>query len=264
MRGWAFVRGDLMRDFAALNKVELLPWDSWGYMTATDDEAATLDLEMMDTLADLSNHADTRFDDLRHLAESDSCLRIPEWVAPCSAASLVAATLTAALRTAHRDRQPPGTSRGLSEAPHLPLSARGEGAGGEVLLWHKIHNVYSRHNEILYCPLLLDRRQLSIGQIPCPMLHWGRSRCRKTEQDDCAEPSLEASWKRRDFAAAAKYIAADHVNHGPMTDQLPGGPEGNQLFVTGMLAAFPDTQYTIDKQEGRRHRPDLDHLYRHQ
>jgi predicted ester cyclase len=61
--------------------------------------------------------------------------------------------------------------------------------------------------------------------------------------------SLEASWKRRDFAAAAQYIAADHVNHGPMSEGFPPGPEGNRLFVSGMLAAFPDTQYTIDKQE---------------
>lgn len=61
--------------------------------------------------------------------------------------------------------------------------------------------------------------------------------------------SLEASWKRQDWAEAAKYIAADHVNHGPMTDQLPAGAEGNKAFVSGMLAAFPDVQYTIDQQE---------------
>jgi predicted ester cyclase len=61
--------------------------------------------------------------------------------------------------------------------------------------------------------------------------------------------SLEASWKKRDWAEAAKYIAADHINHGPLTDQLPSGPEGNKAFVSGMVAAFPDVRYTIDKQE---------------
>ena len=45
------------------------------------------------------------------------------------------------------------------------------------------------------------------------------------------------------------YIAADHVNHGPMTEQLPPGLEGDKAFISGMLAAFPDTRYTIDKQE---------------
>lgn len=30
MHGLGFVRGNLVRDVAALNKVELLPWDCWG------------------------------------------------------------------------------------------------------------------------------------------------------------------------------------------------------------------------------------------
>ena len=78
MSGWAFVRGNLIRDFMALNKVELLPWDAWGYMTMTDEEAATLDLQKMDTLADLCVNVDTRFDEMRREAEDDPCLRIPD------------------------------------------------------------------------------------------------------------------------------------------------------------------------------------------
>jgi hypothetical protein len=32
MHGIEFVRGDLLRDFLAFNKVEILPWDGgWGY-----------------------------------------------------------------------------------------------------------------------------------------------------------------------------------------------------------------------------------------
>ena len=38
MHGPWFIRGDLLRDFAALNKVELLPWDSWGIMLKDDAE----------------------------------------------------------------------------------------------------------------------------------------------------------------------------------------------------------------------------------
>jgi hypothetical protein len=78
MSGWAFVRGNLIRDFMALNKVELLPWDAWGYMTETDDEAATWDLTTMDELADLCVDVDTRFDELRRVAKDDPCLRIPD------------------------------------------------------------------------------------------------------------------------------------------------------------------------------------------
>ncbi len=61
--------------------------------------------------------------------------------------------------------------------------------------------------------------------------------------------SLESSWKKHDLAGLNKYFSADHVNHGPMTDQLPSGIEGDRAFIGGMLAAFPDVEYTIDQQE---------------
>jgi transglutaminase superfamily protein len=35
-RGWWFVRNNVVRDFAALCKVELLPWDFWGLMVGQD------------------------------------------------------------------------------------------------------------------------------------------------------------------------------------------------------------------------------------
>jgi predicted ester cyclase len=60
---------------------------------------------------------------------------------------------------------------------------------------------------------------------------------------------LDVAWGKRDLAGMARYIAADHVAHGPMTDQLPPGLAGFQTFVTGMVTAFPDTQYSIDNQE---------------
>lgn len=43
MHGLWFVRGNLLRDLAALNKVELLPWDCWGMMlNETAEEPAQL------------------------------------------------------------------------------------------------------------------------------------------------------------------------------------------------------------------------------
>ena len=53
LRGLGFVRGDFVRDLAALNKVELLPWDCWGIMEkpALDDAD---DLALLDGLAELT------------------------------------------------------------------------------------------------------------------------------------------------------------------------------------------------------------------
>lgn len=78
MHGMDFVKGDFLRDLAALNKVELLPWDCWGMILA---EYATLpsdDLSMLDRLADLT-HADVpNFALVRQLYESDPRLRVGE------------------------------------------------------------------------------------------------------------------------------------------------------------------------------------------
>jgi hypothetical protein len=48
MWGLNFIAGNLILDFACVNKVELLPWDGWGMMTGphepvTDEAAAVLD-----------------------------------------------------------------------------------------------------------------------------------------------------------------------------------------------------------------------------
>jgi hypothetical protein len=47
MHGLGFIRGNLVRDLAALNKVELLPWDCWGVMLSetldNPDDLALLD-----------------------------------------------------------------------------------------------------------------------------------------------------------------------------------------------------------------------------
>ena len=78
MHGMDFVKGDFIRDVAALNKVELLPWDCWG-MIFTD--YATLpadDLSMLDRLADLTCTDVPNFDLVRQFYESDPRLRVGE------------------------------------------------------------------------------------------------------------------------------------------------------------------------------------------
>ena len=78
MHGMDFVKGDFIRDVAALNKVELLPWDCWGMILV---EYATLppdDLSMLDRLADLTCGDVPDFDSVRQLYQSDPRLRVPE------------------------------------------------------------------------------------------------------------------------------------------------------------------------------------------
>jgi hypothetical protein len=68
MHGLWFVRGDLVRDFMALNKVELLPWDhGWGHL-AGDEEAA---YPLMDRIAALTEAPDESFEEIRTLFAAD-------------------------------------------------------------------------------------------------------------------------------------------------------------------------------------------------
>jgi hypothetical protein len=47
-RGWWFIRNNVVRDFAALCKLELLPWDFWGLMVGQDADRPD---ELIDELA---------------------------------------------------------------------------------------------------------------------------------------------------------------------------------------------------------------------
>jgi hypothetical protein len=57
--GPAEIRGNAVRDLAALNKVEMLPWDSWGQMEASYDGETGADYdELIDTVAAVCASAD--------------------------------------------------------------------------------------------------------------------------------------------------------------------------------------------------------------
>jgi hypothetical protein len=80
MHGLWFVRGDLIRDFLALNKLELLPWDhEHGHLAAgaQEGEAGERDLALMDRVAELTLGGDERFDALRALYASDPGFHVP-------------------------------------------------------------------------------------------------------------------------------------------------------------------------------------------
>jgi hypothetical protein len=77
MQGLWFVRGDFVRDVAALNKIELLPWDSWGIIEGRDQDLSAADLVFLDQLAALTCADVPDFDSVRALYEHDARLRVP-------------------------------------------------------------------------------------------------------------------------------------------------------------------------------------------
>ncbi len=76
MFGLWFIAGNVIRDVAALNDHEMLPWDVWGGMTQTD---AGIDLGFIDRLAALSRAPDTDSQALRS-AYDDARVTVPATV----------------------------------------------------------------------------------------------------------------------------------------------------------------------------------------
>ena len=77
MHGLWFVRGNLVRDVAALNRVELLPWDCWGIIEGRDEELSADDLALLDRVAELASGDVPEWEVLRGLYEGDARLRVP-------------------------------------------------------------------------------------------------------------------------------------------------------------------------------------------
>src|SRR5690606_14680958 len=77
MRGLWFVRGNLVRDIAALAKMELLPWDCWGLI---DEEKSKIDAEalaLLDHAARLALAGDDLLEELLALYNREPRLRVP-------------------------------------------------------------------------------------------------------------------------------------------------------------------------------------------
>jgi hypothetical protein len=77
LKGLWFVEGNVIRDLASLNRMEMLPWDVWGMMdmnlaALTDEKKMLLDRVAALTLAD-----DEKFGEVRAIYESDDRLRVP-------------------------------------------------------------------------------------------------------------------------------------------------------------------------------------------
>ena len=76
MKGLWFVQGDLVRDFMALNKLEVLPWDCNELMGGPEVETIPEDYKLLDQISDLIFSGDEAFGEIRLLYESDERVRM--------------------------------------------------------------------------------------------------------------------------------------------------------------------------------------------
>lgn len=76
MKGWWFIASNVIRDIAALNGHEMLPWDVWGAMVPDNDR---IDRALIDRLAALSSHPDSNPEALC-AAYGDSRVAVPSVV----------------------------------------------------------------------------------------------------------------------------------------------------------------------------------------
>lgn len=87
LHGLWFVRGQLLRDFAALNKVETVPylvrickeldWKDWRLVGLNDQELTDEDLRLLDTIAELTIQVDTNYHEICKLYTEIKDLKVP-------------------------------------------------------------------------------------------------------------------------------------------------------------------------------------------
>jgi len=78
LRGMGFIRGDLVRDLLALNKIEILPWDGWGVIAKRDEDLSASDMALLDRIAELTLVDDPPFAEVRAIYEEEEArLRMP-------------------------------------------------------------------------------------------------------------------------------------------------------------------------------------------
>ena len=78
LRGLWFIAANLVRDLAALNKQEMLPWDCWGAMPRPGTTLGRDELVLFDNLAALTADPDLSFDLLRRFYAGDDRVQVPD------------------------------------------------------------------------------------------------------------------------------------------------------------------------------------------
>lgn len=80
IHGQWMIAGNLVRDVAALNRMELQPWDVWGAQPQPDQTLDEDALAFFDKLAELSREPDENFVALRKIYQKDDRLTVPAQV----------------------------------------------------------------------------------------------------------------------------------------------------------------------------------------
>jgi hypothetical protein len=84
MHGLRFVWGDVVRDFLALNKVEILPWDGgWGFLDQklSDPLPDNETLMLYDRIAAMTVEINEEFSEIRAYYKNEPRFHTPsEWV----------------------------------------------------------------------------------------------------------------------------------------------------------------------------------------
>lgn len=73
-RGWPYLCHNLVHDLAALNKVEMILWDSWGLIE--QEQLAERDLGLLDRVARATSSADPDLAEVRRLYDGEQMLRV--------------------------------------------------------------------------------------------------------------------------------------------------------------------------------------------
>lgn len=86
--GLWFVRGQFLRDFAALNKVETVPylvriwkgldWKPWRLVALKDNELTDSELLLLDDIAELTIDIDANFNEIREVYSTNNDLAVPD------------------------------------------------------------------------------------------------------------------------------------------------------------------------------------------
>src|SRR5208337_5366287 len=77
LQGLWFVAGNVLRDLASLNRMEMLPWDVWGLMDLNDEALPPGKKTLLVRVAALTLAGDDAFAEVRATYKSDERLRVP-------------------------------------------------------------------------------------------------------------------------------------------------------------------------------------------
>jgi hypothetical protein len=80
MSGRWFVRGNVVRDLLALNKLEVSPWDSWRLATRDDEELTDAHLEVCDRIAAVTQGDDVDPAEVRAIYDTVEDVHLPSWL----------------------------------------------------------------------------------------------------------------------------------------------------------------------------------------